>query len=76
MSTATQMLAKYLAAEELVLEGKEAKIGDRSFRLEDLAQIREGRKEWEGKVAAERRAASGVNTFGGLSYGRARMDRD
>lgn len=69
------MLAKYLAAESAVLEGKEARIGDRSFRSEDLSAIIAGRKEWEQKVAAERGRASGANTIGGLGFAVARLDR-
>jgi hypothetical protein len=74
MSTATDMLAEYLAAESLVLKGKEATIGDRRFRFEDLAAIREGRKEWQAKVDAE--AAGGDNSprIGGLAFKVARLD--
>lgn len=66
MSTATDMLAEYLAAESLVLQGKEATIGGARFRREDLAAIRAGRKEWEDKVAAEQGKAYGAPTIGGL----------
>lgn len=74
MTTATDMLQKYLAAEAAVLEGKEARIGDRSYRSEDLQQIIAGRREWEAKVAAEKAQSAGVTTFGGLrvSVGRPR----
>lgn len=75
MSTATIMLEKYLAAEAAILDGKEAKIGDRSFRNEDLDKVIAGRKEWEAKVAAEQRRASGAKSIGGLGYSVARMDR-
>ncbi len=74
MTTATDMLQKYLAAEAAVLEGKEARIGDRVFRSEDLVQIIAGRREWEAKVAAEKAQIAGVPSFGGLrvSVGRLR----
>jgi hypothetical protein len=75
MSAATDMLSKYLVAEASILEGKEARIGDRTFRFEDLDKIIAGRREWEGKVAAERRVASGAQTIGGLGFAIARMDR-
>jgi hypothetical protein len=75
MTTATDMLDKYLAAEAAVLEGKEATIGDRRFRYEDLPAIREGRKEWEQKVASENAASKKSPSIGGLSYSVARMDR-
>lgn len=66
MTIANDMLQKYLAAELALLEGKEARFGDRSLRMEDLEQIREGRKEWERRVAAESARAAGGATFGGL----------
>lgn len=75
MSQATDMYAAYLAAETAILDGKEARIGDRAVRLEDLAEVRAGRIEWEAKVMAERRASSGVPTVGGLGFGVVRLDR-
>lgn len=76
MSAATDMLAKYLAAEQAILEGKEARLGDRMLRMEDLAEVRNGRKEWETRVAAEARAASGAgNAIGGATFSVARLDR-
>lgn len=66
MSTATDMLAEYLAAESLVLQGKEATIGGTRFRREDLAAIRDGRREWEARVAAEQGKSAGAPTLGGL----------
>lgn len=74
MSLATDLLAKYLSAEMAVLEGKEARLGDRSLTLEDLAEIRAGRKEWEGRVAGERASAAGTPTLGGLGFCIARLD--
>ncbi|NTV09558.1 MAG: hypothetical protein HGA47_02175 [Zoogloea sp.] len=69
MSTSTDMLAAYLKAETDLLLGKETRFGDRLLRMEDLAEIRKGRQEWEARVAAEARRASGQRTLGGLSYG-------
>jgi hypothetical protein len=74
MSTATDMLAAYLAAEAQVLLGKEARVDGRLFRAEDLDKIREGRKEWEVRVRQEQGIAAGVPTIGGLSFARARLD--
>jgi hypothetical protein len=74
MSTATDMLAAYLAAEAAVLKGKEATIGERRFRYEDLSAIRDGRKEWEAKVAAENATAGKAPTIGGLTFKHARLD--
>ena len=73
MTTATEMLQKYLDAESAVLEGKEARIGDRTFRSEDLVQIIAGRREWEAKVNAESKRLRGANAMGGMSFSVARM---
>jgi hypothetical protein len=73
MSTATDMLAAYLAAESAVLQGKEARVGDRLFRSEDLEAIRAGRKEWEARVIAESGRAAKVRTLGGLPIRHARL---
>lgn len=75
MTQATDMLEKYLAAEQAILEGKEARIGDRILRMEDLAQVREGRKEWEARVNAESQSGSNAgNSIGGRSFSLARLD--
>jgi len=76
MSTATDMLAKYLAAEIALLEGKETKFGDRSLRMEDLPSIIAGRKEWELRVNSERAKANGVKSIGGLSTSVASFNND
>jgi len=68
MSAATDMLAAYMAAESALLLGKETSLGDRRLRHEDLPEIRNGRQEWERRVAAEQGAAAGSPTFGGLSF--------
>ena len=68
MSTATDMLAKYLAAEASLLSGKETRLGDRTLRMEDLAEIRKGRQEWEARVRAESAGSSA------LRFSVARMD--
>lgn len=66
MSTATDMRDAYIAAEAAVLLGKTVEIGGRRLSLEDLSQIRAGRKEWERRVLDEARAASG--NAGGFRY--------
>lgn len=55
MSTATDMLASYLAAESAILRGQSYRMGDRQLTRADLAQVIAGRKEWERKAAAEAR---------------------
>ncbi|MFA6015889.1 MAG: hypothetical protein WC742_12565 [Gallionellaceae bacterium] len=66
MTTATDMLAKYLAAELAVLEGKDVSFGDRRLGMVDLPDIRAGRKEWESRVAQESMSTSRVQQIGGL----------
>lgn len=73
MTTATEMLAAYLAAEAAVLQGKEARIGDRAYRSEDLAEIRKGRAEWEAKVSAETRKGAKAPNIGGLTFSHSRL---
>lgn len=74
MSTASEMLAKYLSAEAAVLQGQQIEFEGRRVSMSDLASIRAGRKEWESKVAAERRAQSGAPSIGGLGFAVARLD--
>jgi hypothetical protein len=76
MTTATDMLAAYLAAESAVLLGKEASIGERKLRYEDLAEIRAGRKEWESRVASENGVTTSAPAIGGLTFSLARLDQD
>jgi hypothetical protein len=68
MTIATDMLAKYIAAEMAVLEGKEVTFGDRKLRMEDLPSVIAGRREWEGRVAQEARVVAGAPSIGGLSF--------
>lgn len=77
MSTATDMLAKYLAAEQAILEGKEARLGDRVLRMEDLSEVRRGRQEWEARVNTETASAGRgrVGRIGGASFSLARLDQ-
>lgn len=71
MSTATEMLALYLAAEQAILAGKEFRFADRAVRREDLPEIRAGRQEWEQKAAAEQRHQSGRS---GVRFAVARLE--
>lgn len=67
MSTATDMLAKYLTAESALLEGKEVRFGDRLLKMEDLGAIRSGRQEWERRAAGEAARINRAAGIGGLS---------
>lgn len=72
LTDAQTMVTAYLAAEAEILLGKEVRMGgpglDRWLRLEDLGEIRAGRKEWEGRVKALQQTDASTPTFGGLSY--------
>lgn len=67
MSTATDMLAKYLAAETAILDGQEVRFGDRSLKMVNLPEIQQGRKEWEQRVAAETARTNHAPMIGGMS---------
>lgn len=58
MSTATDMLAHYLAAETAILSGQSYRWGERQLTRADLAQVIDGRKEWERKCAIEARGGN------------------
>ena len=73
MTTATEMLQKYIDAEAAVLEGQSVSFNGRTWTSVNLTEIREGRKEWEAKVKAENMAASNVRTFGSANVSLARF---
>ena len=59
MSTATDMVASYLAAEQKILAGQVVVWGDQHLTMADLGAVRQGRKEWEQRVGNERRQVVG-----------------
>ncbi|MBD9395146.1 hypothetical protein IB243_22675 [Acidovorax sp. ACV01] len=65
------MVAKYLEAETALLLGKSVSFGNRTLTVENLAEIRKGRQEWERRATAEQ---GGCATIGGLSFSAARFD--
>ncbi|MDK2124158.1 hypothetical protein [Parachitinimonas caeni] len=71
MSQSQDMINRYLAAEQAVLEGKTVSWGDRALTLENLSEIRAGRREWERRQQAEQRQQSGQ---GSLGFSVARLD--
>lgn len=73
MTTSAQMLAKYLEAEQAVLAGKTITFQGRSMSMENLQEIRAGRREWEARIAQESRGASRSPSIGGMSYSVARF---
>ena len=68
MSTAATMVAEYTKAELAVLAGKTITFQGRSMSMENLQEIRAGRREWEGRVAQEARTASCRPSIGGMSF--------
>lgn len=71
MTVASQMVAKYLDAETNLLLGKSVSFGGRTLTVENLAEIRKGRQEWERRAASELSTGPSV---GGLGYSVARFD--
>lgn len=67
MSTATDMIAAYLAAETAILLGKDVSFQGRRVAMEDLDSIRKGRQEWEAKARAEAQPAGRRGGLGGYS---------
>lgn len=57
--TAQQMVDRYIEAEQAILEGKSVQFGGRTLTMENLGQIREGRKEWERRAAVEEQGGRG-----------------
>jgi len=68
MTTPAQMLANYLDAERAILAGKNVSFQGRSMGMENLAEIRKGRQEWEGRLAQELRVANCRPSIGGMSF--------
>lgn len=62
MSTATEMLAAYIAAEAAVLQGQAFTLAGRALTRANLSEIRKGRAEWQRSVEAEQAAAAGHGT--------------
>lgn len=59
MSTATDMLQKYLDAETAILSGQTVRFGERLLTRANLIEVQQGRREWERKVSAETRIVGG-----------------
>ncbi|MDY0965419.1 hypothetical protein [Massilia sp. CFBP9026] len=68
MTTAATIVSEYVRAEIAVLAGKTITFQGRSMGMENLQEIRAGRREWEARVAQEKRAASGRPSIGGMSF--------
>lgn len=59
MSTATDTLAAYQAAEIAILQGQAYRFGDRQLTMVNLPEIQAGRREWERRVSNENAATAG-----------------
>lgn len=68
MTTAATMVAEYTKAELAILAGKTITFQGRSMAMENLQEIRAGRREWEARLAQESRVASGRPSIGGMSF--------
>ena len=74
--SASEMLAKYLEAEAAVLAGKSITFQGRSMTMENLNEIRAGRREWEQKANQQAGRAAGRPSFGGMPFSVASFNRD
>lgn len=57
--SAAEMVAIYIQAEKDVLEGKTTVMNGRTFTMENLNEIRDGRVEWERRLQQQTAAAGG-----------------
>lgn len=67
MSTASDLLALYLAAESAILSGQEYRMGDRSLKLADLSEVRAERQRLELRVNSESRSGSARHQLASFS---------
>lgn len=63
MSTATDMVALYIAAEKAVLNSQSYSIAGRALTRANLPEIRAGRKEWEAVVRSENAGSQGGSSL-------------
>lgn len=59
MTTSAEMLAKYTAAEAAILDGQIVRFGERQLTRANLAEVQQGRREWQQRVNAEARISAG-----------------
>lgn len=67
MSTASDLLAKYLAAEMAILDGQSFKMGDRMLTMADLNTVRDERARLERRVQAESNSSTARYQLADLS---------
>ncbi|MGL4576887.1 MAG: hypothetical protein ACRCV9_19020 [Burkholderiaceae bacterium] len=81
MSLASDRLARYIAAETLILSSQEARmdLGNGSYRMlkmADLAEVRAEIETLQRKVAAENAATAGTPRIGGLGFALVNLSGD
>lgn len=59
MTTAQQMVERYIEAELAVLDGRSITFGGRTLTMANLAEIRQGRLEWELRAQQQSAALAG-----------------
>lgn len=69
VSTNSDRLQQYLAAEAKILGGQSVRMGDRELRRADLKEIRDEIRRLQRAVAAEESAASGRGPFARADFG-------
>lgn len=78
LAQAQAKLAEYKAAETLILEAQEVRLGgagiDRSQRMTDLLPVQKGIATWQRIVDSLSAAAAGQPTFAGLTFTSARFN--
>lgn len=62
MSTATDMLAAYIAAETAILGGQSYSINGHSYTYADLEKVQKGREDWQLIVNRETQRAAGKSS--------------
>lgn len=71
LDDAQKMVDQYIQAEAAILSGKSVTWQGRTVSMENLTEIRAGRKEWEARVAAlATAAAAGGSRGNGYSFAR------
>lgn len=74
MSSASDLLATYIAAEKAILEGQSVRLGDRQLTLADLQSVQSERIRLERRVSDESASLAGRPSLGGLGFSVARLD--
>ena len=63
ISDIQEMLARYIAAEKDLLEGKNVMFGNKLLQRENLGEIRKGRQEWELRLANAQRGGRSTHSL-------------